>query len=1406
MKLRDVSLRSAAAVAAFAALLAGGCGGGSSNANVVTVSVSPPTALVIVSQTLLLTATVSGSTNTDISSWTCQFTTTTTDSTGKSTTSAKQNCTADTGNIPANTTTATVTYTAPTKVPDATKFPGLVVTVTATAAADTKKTGSATIVLDSGIVVTLRPTTATVPTQEQQQFTAGLTNDLQSQGVTWLLTQQVPTSTTPVASLTTCDPTCGHVDANGLYTAPSSVPTASTPSGASTTPANLTVVAISKADTTRFAAGTITIIQGGPITFNGISPTVAPQGGVVYDIYLDAPFISSASVITLTDQQTTNKIPYTSAGGQIKILFPIPTSTTPSPASTGARLRLLANDLAAAHTFTVDVSDPAQPVTKSPTGNFSFTVVPNRPTSVASIPDSIPQNGQSNELRLSVDGGYFGPSGQLALATFGGNLIPHDSTIVSTARQLNLAFPTNVLNSSAPGLYSLSVSRTTAPVPNPNNPSITDLAIFPDYSVSPPAVTTSVAAGTNPSAIDIDQTLGVAVVAETGSNLVQFFGIGNGSLTPLPCPVASCAVNVPSDVAVNANKHTVAVVSYQDQSVTVLPLPGAPAAPGTPFTVSLASLLPNEVTPLPLPYSIGVDADTNMALVAYSSNAIPTTAKVGFILNLNADSSLPAHPCLDGSSVTTACVFAQVTLNSGPYPQIAMAPHAHTAYVTPGGVGILSGVDVTKASTSSTIASVSLTSGLVTVTTTAAHNLNPGNPGTVLITNVPAGTTNNTDFNGAFTVLSVINATSFTYAINTTNNDTATGVTTGANQSTAFYSAANISIAASQTTQGIAINPITRTAALADANATGSNGPQIDLLNSLDQSVSSITFFANCTIYTPVGSCSNAPELLGTTEVAFQPYTNEVVSYNPRQNQVSVSNPVDLRRYSVLTLPAGPGNASVPVTVGTGSSSLNLWGGVAVDGPTNQAFIVQSGSGTIQILNLGPAPSNALKSAQVTEITVPAAGNAILGGVPGAYFPQGTLTSTTNLGGVQIFGSGFDSSTQVRLDGTPLPSGNVQFVSSRLLTATIPASFLATPHRFALDIVNGSGVQSNATDFIVIKAVSMAPACAGTSQQPSSVAIADQLANAAFSPIAVVSNTGCNNISVIDINPQSATFGTIQSSIAVGTSPMGVAVSPRFAMAIVANNGDGTASVVNLLTKTQPVPAVTTGLNPTGVAINEGTGAALVANTGANTVSEINLALLFGSSPATSLTATSIGVDQQPIAVAIDPDRGTNNQGLAVVSALQLNIGSIATGVLDSVDIGLASPAKSTTAAVGSVTATPTGVVFDPSLSPALFYATSSGGNVITAFNPDSGLTSSVHVGINPTSLSLNPQTGAIMTVNSISNTVSIVDTLSNPFKTRRSYSLGGSPQFGIAIDQFTNLAVIADQANNRVLLFPLPN
>ena len=154
-----------------------------------------------------------------------------------------------------------------------------------------------------------------MPTNEKQPFFAILTNDLKTQGVTWSLTQSTPTSTTPAtpniyAALPTCTVSgnatgCGSIDANGIYSAPTVVPTASTPANASTTPANVTVVATSVEDPTRFALATITITSGGPITFNGISPTIAPQGAIYWDIYLNAPNLSSASIITLTDAAIT---------------------------------------------------------------------------------------------------------------------------------------------------------------------------------------------------------------------------------------------------------------------------------------------------------------------------------------------------------------------------------------------------------------------------------------------------------------------------------------------------------------------------------------------------------------------------------------------------------------------------------------------------------------------------------------------------------------------------------------------------------------------------------------------------------------------------------------------------------------------------------------------------------------------------------------------------------------------------------------------------------------------------------------------------------------------------------------------------------------------------------------------
>ncbi|HKW33585.1 MAG TPA: hypothetical protein VJN92_11315 [Candidatus Acidoferrum sp.] len=1534
---------------ALCVFLCVGCGGGSSAANVITVTVTPSTSLIL-GQSVTLTATVTGAATTTVKWSPLQYTTTST-SNGKTTTSNPIDAPADGsfGVLSNQQATGTATYTAPDpakfQVPDSTKFPGLQIVITATYAQDTKKSGHANITLISGITAVIKPVTASVPTKESQQFFANLINDIQMQGTTWLLTQNLPNTDSKgnfinYPALPTCSPTCGTVtpDTNNpnvaVYTAPDTIPTAITPAQKNNTNSafNVTIVATPKADNSGFVIGTITIVTGGPITFNGITPTIAPQGGTQWDFYLDAPNISSASKILLTYPNNSTPVPKDSTSGQIKVLFPLPatststTATTPPPASTGARLRLNATDLGTSGQVIVTVVDPAQPCNGNAvgtactaTGVGTFTIFPVRPTSTASVPDDVVQGKLSQQTRVIIDGGYFGPNGTLAVPSFQGNVIVQDQNHPSTSRQLNALMSTLQINQGSPGLYPLSVVSTENPAPVPNNHSFTNIAVFPDYSSTPPQIVASgIPAGTNPSAIDIDPLIGVVVVAQAGApatgstpavpSSVQFYTIGKGTLSPIDSTGAACAVscpvtsqtfpgvslNTPTGISVNSTNHTVAIVNYGNQSVTVLPIPipGASPqtpAPGTPFTVDISGALQNSVNPAPIPYSIGVDSDSNLALVAYSSTVVSTANNLGFVINLNPDSATNTNPygCVLDHSINPAstkvgqCISSQVTLNNGTYPQIATAPHGHLAYATPGGSGVVRGVDVTKASAASVILSSALTAGLVTVTIDPNHcppplpdpmpsatpptnpcpfSMVPGNAGTVLITGLkPSNSANDALFNGNFPV-NVTSGNSFTYTVNnTTASDSASGgcqISSGAKIcATVFYGQPNQTIQITQGLQGIAINPITSTAAMADADSTNL---QIDLLSALDQSVSSLGFSATCTAF--VTTCASAPELLGTTGVAWQPYTNEVVSYNPKLNQVSTSDPVSRQRYafaceikpapapqSCITNPITPadqqnflsqitlngtGTATLSVNNGT-TGSLTLWGGISVDSGTNQAFVLMSGSGTIDVIDLGgPGTATPIKPIHVSEVIVPSPtpGVGVIGGVPNALVPQATLTCTTpvapattcDLAGVQIFGTGFDSTTQVRLDLTAIPAADVQLKSSREVIATIPASFLAAPHHYALDVINGSGVQSNVADFIVIQQVPLNQVCTDSTggpvnTQPTSVAIADQIANGPFSPFALISISGCNSIVKLDLNPASPTFGQpLGGPISVGTTPQGIAISQKLGLAVVANHGTNTVSVIDL-TQNPPVskvPDVMTGTSPTGIAINDATGAALVANTGSNTVTLLDLGSLFppaGTTPPTTLTPTSIGGVQSPIAVAIDPDRGTNNQGIAVVTAVTLSSGLGPTGSLNVVEIGFATPVLSSTISSGFVSSTPTGVVFDPTVvtntaNPGTFYANSSGTNSITQFNPDIGGGSSVSVGINPTSLAINPQTGAILTSNSGSSTISIVDTLSNPFKTHQTLGIPGSPTFGVAIDQFTNLAVIVDQANMRVLLFPMPN
>jgi DNA-binding beta-propeller fold protein YncE len=69
--------------------------------------------------------------------------------------------------------------------------------------------------------------------------------------------------------------------------------------------------------------------------------------------------------------------------------------------------------------------------------------------------------------------------------------------------------------------------------------------------------------------------------------------------------------------------------------------------------------------------------------------------------------------------------------------------------------------------------------------------------------------------------------------------------------------------------------------------------------------------------------------------------------------------------------------------------------------------------------------------------------------------------------------------------------------------------------------------------------------------------------------------------------------------------------------------------------------------------------------------------------------------------------------------------------------------------------------------------------------------------------LSINSNSGTLLTVNAASNTISFVDT--QTFLTKQTIGIGGSGKLSAAIHNLLNLAVIVDQTNNRVLLLPLP-
>jgi hypothetical protein len=117
------------------------------------------------------------------------------------------------------------------------------------------------------------------------------------------------------------------------------------------------------------------------------------------------------------------------------------------------------------------------------------------------------------------------------------------------------------------------------------------------------------------------------------------------------------------------------------------------------------------------------------------------------------------------------------------------------------------------------------------------------------------------------------------------------------------------------------------------------------------------------------------------------------------------------------------------------------------------------------------------------------------------------------------------------------------------------------------------------------------------------------------------------------------------------------------------------------------------------------------------------------------------------------------------------------------------------------------------------FIVNSSTGNSVNVVDPVTSVQTAFRVGINPTAIAYNFRTSTLASTNTASHTVTVADFLGQkiravltlpPVSSANSnfavnLAFQGALQYALDIQPFTNVAVIADTANGRVLFVPLP-
>jgi DNA-binding beta-propeller fold protein YncE len=871
---------------------------------------------------------------------------------------------------------------------------------------------------------------------------------------------------------------------------------------------------------------------------------------------------------------------------------------------------------------------------------------------------------------------------------------------------------------------------------------VANLAVQPTYT---PPVASSIPVGTAPSDVAINPATGIAVVANKGSNDITLIDLSSGiPSTPLVQSICTAAVGATAPCPASG-PSSVSIDSVRNIALVVN---------STSKTIAVVDLNTRSVSfvlpPLTdTPGAVGINSVTGRALVAMQQR------NYGVLVDV---------------TTNPATYAGIVSISSGSNTRVAIEPNLNWALATPGTLGSLGIVDLNQQS-SNTVTAISRTNNgtgnIVTVTVDSSASAPPLSiqvGDAVQIQNIAfTGTPNPTwanqasSLNGFFTVSSVGPASNqFSYA--ETQAATLINVATQQAPQTAIglvnYAQPVATVGVPVTVQGISINSETQEAVLVDPTTSG----VISFFSLIDQSISSF-----------LPTTNNAPDV-GMIAAAYNPLTNTVYSVNFSTNQLSVIDPG--------TPPNSPRRLNDNQLF---STTLNGPVAIAIDPGTNIALVANQTGNTVSVLGLGQIqPFSITGSSPTTFIAA-----STLGTAPS---PAPQLLTVIGKGLVCSNGS---TNLNVRLDGNSLPT-SCTGSGDRQLTATVPFNLLTSARRFALDVTDSRGRVTNAEEFTVEQSVDVSSAGCPT-PLPSGVSI-DSSQN-----IAAVSLFGCNSLALVNMSTGTG------NTVIVGQNPIGVAVLPRLHLAVVANNGGaGTASIVNELQQTV-TQTVSTGSGPIGAAADDATGEVAIANSVANTVTVIN-AVTGGTS--------TLSTGQRPLAVAFN----YVNHQVAVAQSGGNSVG-ISNGGAGTVNQNFGVSA-------------PTSVIYDPVPSDCgsnvngttnnttgCFIASSSTGNSASVIDPVSSIQTTFRIGINPTSIAYNYFTSTLASTNTGSHTVTVVDFLGQRIRavlslppvtaanSNLALSLGfaGALQYALDIHPLTNIAVIADTPNGRVLFVPLP-